>query len=141
MGVTVTFRTVMNFGHFLGPPRLRPSTISRTMEVGARKESQGEIVRERRTKKRRKQQMEENQDKQKENNKKRHWGRDKQYSPCFLEKTSPAEGRRRFHKNTAYGPFRFSGVQVFRCSGVWVFWKVKRETGERAPKWSKLKMV
>ena len=27
---------------------------------------------------------------------------DKQYSPCFLVKTSPAEGPRRFHKNTAY---------------------------------------
>ena len=26
----------------------------------------------------------------------------KHYSPCFLVKTSPAEGRRRFHKNTAY---------------------------------------
>ena len=33
-------------------------------------------------------------------------GRNKQHSPCFLVKTSPADGRRRFHKNTAYAPFR-----------------------------------
>ena len=36
----------------------------------------------------------------------------KQYSPCFLVKTSPAEGRRRFHKNTAYARLGCLG-----CSG------------------------
>ena len=39
---------------------------------------------------------------------------DKQYGPCFLVKTSPAEGRRRFHKNTAYARL---GVLVFGCFG------------------------
>ena len=43
------------------------------------------------------------------------WERDKQCSPCFLVKTSPAEGRRRSHKNTAYARF---GVQVFRVFRV-----------------------
>ena len=48
---------------------------------------------------------------------------DKQYSLCFLVKTSPAEGQRRFHKKHGLCPFRCLGglgfrcVQVFRCSG------------------------
>ena len=39
---------------------------------------------------------------------------DKQYSPCFLVKTSPAEGGRRFHKNMACARL---GVWLFRCLG------------------------
>ena len=31
-----------------------------------------------------------------------------------------------------------SGVQVFWCFGVQVFWKVKRVTGEGAPKMAKI---
>ena len=67
-------------------------------------------------------------ERQKENNKERHWEREKQYGPCLLVKTSPAEGWRRFHKNTAYARLGVQvflvfrayglGVQVFRCSGV-----------------------
>ena len=54
------------------------------------------------------------QDKQKENNKERHW-RDKQYSPCFLVKTLPPKAGDVFTKT------RLLPVQVFGCSGVWVF--------------------
>ena len=44
-----------------------------------------------------------------------------QYRPCFLVKTSPAEGRRRFHKNTAcvrlgFWGFGFWGLG-FRVQG------------------------
>ena len=50
---------------------------------GAQKESQEELPGTKNKRKQRKQHIEENQNKQK-NNKERHWGRDKQYSPCFL---------------------------------------------------------
>ena len=54
----------MNFGHFGALPRLRPSTMSRTMEVGAQKESQGELPGNE------EQHTEENQDKQNQTTKK-----------------------------------------------------------------------
>ena len=47
----------------------------------------------------------------------------------FLVNTSPAEGRRRFHKNTAYARLE---VWVFGCLGSLTFWKVKRVTREGA---------
>ena len=58
----------------------------------------------------------------------------KQYSPCFLVKTSKAEGRRRFHKNTAYARLVF-GVWVWGLGGcrcrVW-------GRGRRGPKKGKM---
>ena len=52
----------------------------------------------------------------------------KHCSPCFLVKTSPAEGRGRFHKNTVYARSGVQGVQggcsgCSGCSGSLTFWK------------------
>ena len=109
----------MNFGHFWASLPSSPLTFHNVTNPWR----QGELSGNEEQKKPKKT----TQDKQKENNKERHW-RDKQYSPYFGVKTSLAEGRRRFHKNTAHAVLVFrclgvqvSGVQVFRCSGVQVF--------------------
>ena len=97
------FLTHNEFWPFLGPPS--PWTFHNVKKHGGggAEGKPGENCQGTKNKrKQRKQHIAENQDKQKQNNKEGHWGRDKQYSPCFLVKTWPAEGQRRFHKNTAY---------------------------------------
>ena len=99
------FCPILNFGHF-GPSSLA-FDLPQCNEPWRQEELPGNEE-QKKTKKT-------TQDKQKENNKERHWGRDKQYSPCFLVETSLAEGKRRFRKSTADAR---SGVQVFTCLGV-----------------------
>ena len=79
--------------------------MSRTMEVGAQKESQEELQR---TKNKQRKQHKTNRNK---TTKKDTGGGTNKKSPCFLVKMSPAEGRRRFHKNTAYARLGVDGVQ------------------------------
>ena len=87
---------------------------------------------------------------------------DKQFSPCFLVKTSSADVFTKKKKRLMFSSC--SSVQVFRCLSVWgfgfwvcvcvcvlgvlvfnkglmTFWKVKRVTREGAQKWPKFRGV
>ena len=62
---SLCFYTIMNFSHFWATPRPWPSTMSRTMEVRAQKESQEELPGTKNKRKQRKQHRVENHDEQK----------------------------------------------------------------------------
>ena len=99
--------------------------MSRTMEVGAQTRRNCPP----RNEEQRKQHIEENKDKKETGS-----GANSIYCPCFLRRTSPAEGGDVFTKTRLVPVQVFGcsvlrcsgqelfGVQVFRCSGVQVFW-------------------
>ena len=67
----------------------------------------------------------------------------KQYSQCYLVKTSPTEGWRRFQKNTAYVSVQLvvfggcSSVEVFVLgSGFLTLWKIKSVKKRQNYTWS-----
>ena len=82
-----SFYPITNFGHFGAPPS--PSTKSRTMEVGAQKESQEELPGNEEQKKTKKT-IHRGKPRQTEikQQRKTHCGREKQHSPCFLVKST-----------------------------------------------------
>ena len=106
--------------HFWASPRLRPSTMSRTMEVEAQKKSQGELPGNKEQRKQRKQQRKTKTNRS--NNKERHWGRDKQCLPCVQATFSQNHGSCQFRRSGVLGVQVF---WVFRCLGLMTFWSPK----------------
>ena len=116
------------------PPRLWPSTMSRTMEVGAQ-----ESQRTKNKRKQRKQHTEEHQDYQKEKTTKKDTGGEtNNYSPFFFFGENVAG--RSFHKKHGLCPCRCSGVSGlwFRFLRLMTFWNVKMVTREGSSKMAKI---